>query len=590
MSINRQMRHTKRNRCPVCGGADEDTRGKEKRCHGWTTDDGDWCHCSREELAGSIDAGPDGCFAHRMHGPCRCGMTHGEAKSGATMRDDIEAMYDYKDERGTLLFQVVRKSGKRFLQRRPDGDGWIWQTSGIRRVLFRLPELTADTTKPVYIVEGERDVETLERAGYLATTNPGGAGKWHFVAEMARQTLAGRDVVVIADADGPGREHAKAVADSLTGHASSVRVVEPVSAKDVTDYLEAGGNLDELLYQPPKPSPAQELAPELPFDDIWTKEPDVSLVIPGLGICPGPAHLVTGSWYTGKTLFLMAMGFAVASGRPLFGLHFVKKGRWTHFDHEMGRRGAKRYMQRVQAGLGIPAEEMRGNISLRVLPRLNLCTANAVEMYCELLAGSAICTIDPLRAAAPGQDENSSEFRRWIDMLNVVSDRTGCAICVLHHGGKPVEGAQRRNTGRGTSAIDDAVQSKFVLTAEEKGAPISVSHEKSRELSETIPDFWLQVVNEPDAVRLVHRCEEEMASHLEGAKAAKEMARIDRAKEAVRAAFMRFAGTLPGPRDNVVKVAGGDRTFVQRAISEMLASGEIVRSGQRGEVSFGLVV
>jgi 5S rRNA maturation endonuclease (ribonuclease M5) len=389
MSINRQMRHTKRNRCPVCGGADEDTRGKEKRCHGWTTDDGDWCHCSREELAGSIDAGPDGCFAHRMHGPCRCGMTHGEAKSGATMRDDIEAMYDYKDERGTLLFQVVRKSGKRFLQRRPDGDGWIWQTSGIRRVLFRLPELTADTTKPVYIVEGERDVETLERAGYLATTNPGGAGKWHFVAEMARQTLAGRDVVVIADADGPGREHAKAVADSLTGHASSVRVVEPVSAKDVTDYLEAGGNLDELLYQPPKPSPAQELAPELPFDDIWTKEPDVSLVIPGLGICPGPAHLVTGSWYTGKTLFLMAMGFAVASGRPLFGLHFVKKGRWTHFDHEMGRRGAKRYMQRVQAGLGIPAEEMRGNISLRVLPRLNLCTANAVEMYCELLAGSA---------------------------------------------------------------------------------------------------------------------------------------------------------------------------------------------------------
>ena len=42
--------------------------------------------------------------------------------------DDLEAIYNYNDERGNLLYQVVRKAGKKFLQRRPDGvGGWIWR-------------------------------------------------------------------------------------------------------------------------------------------------------------------------------------------------------------------------------------------------------------------------------------------------------------------------------------------------------------------------------------------------------------------------------------------------------------------------------
>ena len=38
-----------------------------------------------------------------------------------------EKHYDYRDESGHLLFQVVRKPGHKFLQRRPDGAGdWVW--------------------------------------------------------------------------------------------------------------------------------------------------------------------------------------------------------------------------------------------------------------------------------------------------------------------------------------------------------------------------------------------------------------------------------------------------------------------------------
>jgi putative DNA primase/helicase len=38
------------------------------------------------------------------------------------------AIYEYVDETGTLLFQVCRTPDKRFLQRRPDGNGgWVWK-------------------------------------------------------------------------------------------------------------------------------------------------------------------------------------------------------------------------------------------------------------------------------------------------------------------------------------------------------------------------------------------------------------------------------------------------------------------------------
>lgn len=318
------------------------------------------------------------------------------------------------------------------------------------------------------------------------------------------------------------------------------------------------------------------MAPELPFDEVWTPEPEAKLVIPGLGVAPGPVHLVTGTWYTGKTLLLGTMGLCVASGRDLFGLYRVQRGPWIHFDHEMGRRHLKRYVQRLRAGLGVEPEELRDRMSLRVLPTLNLRHEKAIDLYTEILAGYAIATIDPLRAAAPGADENKSEFREYLDLLNVVSDRTGCSIMVLHHGGKPTaEPAARRNTGRGTSAIDDAAQSKFVLSAEEKGAPMLVTHEKTRELAKTLDDFYLEIVNGDEFVRLAHRDVEEMGRRTENDRSAK-------AQAAIRQALSKFAGRFQGSRDDLVRLVGGRRENTTRAISEMVTS-NMLRSEGRGD-------
>ena len=161
-------------------------------------------------------------------------------------RREIEA-YPYVDEQETLLFQVVRFEPKDFRQRRPDSQGgWQWNLEGVRRVLYRLPEVLAAVKagKTIHVVEGEKDVHAGERAGAVATTCPMGAGKWR---PEYSEALRGAHVVIVADADKTGRDHARAVATALEGIAASVRIVEAAVGKDMHDHLTAGKTLSELV-------------------------------------------------------------------------------------------------------------------------------------------------------------------------------------------------------------------------------------------------------------------------------------------------------------------------------------------------------
>lgn len=129
-----------------------------------------------------------------------------------------EITYDYLDDTGHMRYQVVRKPGKKFLQRRPGPGGeWVWNLRGIERVLYRLPDVMEAVKKgePVWITEGEKDADHVWSKGVCATTHPGGAGKWQ---DSYSQALEGADVTVWADRDEPGWKHAHAVRESLLAH------------------------------------------------------------------------------------------------------------------------------------------------------------------------------------------------------------------------------------------------------------------------------------------------------------------------------------------------------------------------------------
>ncbi|MGO9301901.1 MAG: hypothetical protein ACLQEG_16430, partial [Acidimicrobiales bacterium] len=164
-------------------------------------------------------------------------------------RAEIVGTYDYVDEDGHLLFQVVRYAPKTFRQRRPDSaGGWTWKLDNVRRVPYRLPELLAGVKGGRWIVvaEGEKDVDRLIREGFVATTNAGGATR--FLPEFA-DYFTGAKVAILPDNDDPGRIHGKQVASMFHDVADEVRVVTLPGLKDhgdVSDWLNAGGSADEL--------------------------------------------------------------------------------------------------------------------------------------------------------------------------------------------------------------------------------------------------------------------------------------------------------------------------------------------------------
>lgn len=267
----------------------------------------------------------------------------------------IVATYDYVDEDGKLIFQVCRYEPKDFRQRRPDPDrpgDWIWSIKGIKPVPFRLPELLKAVAlkKPIFIVEGEKDVLTLDEHGLIATCNAGGAGKWS--AGFA-EYFAQADVVIIPDNDKPGKEHAEDIARSLIGKAARIRVLALpglADKEDITDWLRKNGGtieaFDELVATAPEWKPAEEkhasglipltikewLARDLPEADNLLGEVFATHI---RILAPGPTGV-------GKTLFYMSIALALSEGRDFLHWRSHRPARVLNVEGEISQRLLKR--------------------------------------------------------------------------------------------------------------------------------------------------------------------------------------------------------------------------------------------------------
>jgi replicative DNA helicase len=196
------------------------------------------------------------------------------AKAPETVvKQKLIATYPYTDVNGELVYEVLRfepgknGKGKDFRQRRCHEDGsWIWGISagrykrgsdgnhypaadgnealpGVERLLWRLPAVTG--SYEVVIVEGEKDVLTLEGLGFVATTASGGSkAPW---LDSFSDALRGKRVVIIPDADSSGEAHGRKIEKVLTNIAAELVYVRlPKGFKDITEYVEAGRSQSDI--------------------------------------------------------------------------------------------------------------------------------------------------------------------------------------------------------------------------------------------------------------------------------------------------------------------------------------------------------
>ena len=165
-----------------------------------------------------------------------------------------EATYVYEDVDGNPVMRVIRlkdELGKKtFRQQRYENGEWEWGTQDIQKPLYRLPQVLEQLAENgvVYVVEGEKDVHTLESHGRVATCNPGGAGaegqdKW---LPHHTEALANGKIIIIADDDAAGMAHASHVASELRKVEARVKVFKPAQGKDISDHMGAGLSLSDL--------------------------------------------------------------------------------------------------------------------------------------------------------------------------------------------------------------------------------------------------------------------------------------------------------------------------------------------------------
>ena len=163
------------------------------------------------------------------------------------------AEYIYRDLKGAPYLKVVRRmpgQGRKFFpQYHLENGRWVKGKPVGSAIPYRLPELlVAPPGVPVWICEGEKDTENLARLGLIATTNPGGAGKW--TPDLNKWLAGFQAAYILEDNDAAGREHVAKVAGALSGIIPDIRVLtfrELPEQGDVSDWLMAGGTLAKLL-------------------------------------------------------------------------------------------------------------------------------------------------------------------------------------------------------------------------------------------------------------------------------------------------------------------------------------------------------
>ena len=505
-------------------------------------------------------------------------------------RPRVVATYPYCDENGVLLYEVRR------IEPGPDGRGKTFRPyrpgatraglGDVRRVLYRLPEViqAAAAGGTVYVCEGEKDVDLLTARGYVATCNVGGAGRGKWRDEYSTY-LAGAHVVVVADRDAPGIEHARAVADALTGHAASVRIMLPAVDRehaDVADHLAAGHDVDALV--PLGDEPQDDATPDSPTQShgtTWDQEPEeegalqsrlaalraLMVDTDGLDDIPDPEPVIDDVVYLdslawlhgkpghGKSFVALDWAGCVATGRPWQGHGVARPGAVVYLVAE----GARGVRQRVRAWESYHGTPMRG---VQFLPTaVQLLDPIDREAFARLVADHrpVLVVIDTQARVSVGADENSAQdMGRLIAAADLIRERTGACVLLVHHE------ARQGETLRGSTALEGAAHTLVRVTRD--GTRVRVDCTKQKDAAPFDPLLLRLTAHGPSAVLESHG----------GVGLAEELAGTEqRLIATLRDSF----GTTGATGAQLREVSEIPRSSFYRALNSLVTMGLVVNTG-----------
>jgi len=378
--------------------------------------------------------------------------------------------YEYQQKDGTPQFCVIRMEAtnrnqqKKFIQSGFDSKGApTWNMEGVKRIPYKLPELLQAIAKEqiILFVEGEKDVDTAQKLGLIATTLPSGAKKTggEKMADECLHWLKGSDVVLCPDNDDTGKQWQQMIGNKLIPFAKRIRwlnLPNLQSKEDLSDWVAKGGSRDqliELIQKSPVFEPQKNYSKELtsftlrtlPLGEFlgmslpkrdcllepWLPEKGLAMVFAQRGI--------------GKTWFAQQIALCVAGGSSFLRWHCPKPRSVLFIDGEMPLSELQARFKSLSASSSakqlreLPLEILAADFQELGIP--DLASEEGQNQLEPFIDKADLVVVDSISTLVRSGKENEAES--WVPIQNwgLRQRAKGKTILFIHHAGK--SGAQR---------------------------------------------------------------------------------------------------------------------------------------------------
>jgi hypothetical protein len=198
-------------------------------------------------------------------------------------------------------------------------------------------------------------------------------------------------------------------------------------------------------------------------------EPSDASICKKLGLWHGDRPMgIVGYNGTGKSWIMAWLALQFATGRPLFGnpeWQIERRYRVLHLDYEMNPSiWQERYRELCQTMNVDALLDVENQIAYGSQPDFYLNDPNAERIFATEAKGFDIVMVDAFRPSIPGEDENDSRIRRFVDSCTRISAQTGQLFIFLLHTGHA--GKNQVAEPRGTTAVKDALGACFAVYGE----------------------------------------------------------------------------------------------------------------------------
>lgn len=388
-------------------------------------------------------------------------------------------LYKYPNAAGALVMLVARldridgEKEIRPLSYVRNGLGqleWIVSARPAPRALYGLNHLALNPSAPVLVVEGEKTAEAARQLfpDHAVVTWSGGANS---VDKSDWSPLAGRDVVLWADNDEPGKKAMEAIAATLKTVARSVQFVQlPIELPkgwDLADTIPDGLSAAEILataitiqtgLRKHIMTGTELLELPIPLREFLIRE-----WLPRNGLA-----MIWAARGLGKTWYALTLAICIAEGVGFLGYEVSQAEYVLFIDGEMALSELQERVRLLHPGalerlLLLPSESLfRDGRPLNINdPEDQRRIKEAIDTLTREGRRPALIILDNLSSLTAGIDENDNSALDGIIRWMIGMRHEGLAVVFVHH-------ANKAGDQRGASRREDQLDTSIRLSAPEK--------------------------------------------------------------------------------------------------------------------------